>query len=63
MASWVHLPAQPGLLHPFELALEAYYKIQLTDWAAIKPDFQYIVSPSGMVPDAAVLTVRVEIDF
>lgn len=45
------------------LAVEACYKIKITDWTAIKPDFQYIFSPSGMVPDAAVATVRVEIDF
>jgi porin len=63
MTSWVHLPAQPGLQHPFEMASEIFYKVQITDWASIKPSFAYIANPSGKHPDAAVLTVRAEVDF
>jgi porin len=63
LCSWAHLPAEPGLLHPFEMASEIYYKIQVTPWASLKPDFQYIINPSGKRADAAVVTVRAEIDF
>ncbi len=63
LCSWVRIPPQPGLLHPFEMAAEVYYKIHLTPWASLQPDFQYIVNPSGKHPDAAVVTVRAEIDF
>jgi porin len=61
-ASWVHLPS-PGFNHPYELATEIFYKIQLTPWASLKPDFQYIVSPGGVQRDAAVVTIRAEIEF
>lgn len=63
MGSWVHLSAQPALVHPFELATEAYYKMQITPWASLKPSFAYIASPGGRHPDAAVVTIRAEIDF
>jgi len=62
MLSWVHL-TQPGLPHAYELATEIFYKFQITPWASLKPSFAYIASPSGTLPDAAVVTVRAEIDF
>ena len=65
MTSWVHLPGQDGVtqIHPFEWATEVYYNIQILPWASIRPAFDYIVSPSGIHPDAAVGMVRVEVDF
>jgi porin len=63
LCSWVHIPAQPGLLHPFEMTTELFYKIQITPWASLKPDFQYIVSPGGMQRDAAIVALRAEVDF
>jgi len=63
LCTWAHMPAQPGLLHPFELATEVFYKFKITPWASLKPDFQYIVNPSGRQRDAAVVTLRAEVDF
>lgn len=48
-----------------ELHLEAYYKVMLTDWLALTPDFQYVVQPSGD-PDATPVVqgmLRVELDL
>ena len=63
IGAWTRLPEQPGLLHPFELATELYYKFQITPWASLKPSFAYIFHPSGINPDAAVITVRAQVDF
>ncbi|MGN6367989.1 MAG: carbohydrate porin [Phycisphaerae bacterium] len=49
--------------HHHELALELFYKLQLTPFFSLKPDLQYILSPAGQSPDATVLTLRAELDF
>lgn len=65
MTSWAHLPAENGAqqIHAYEWATEIYYNVQILPWAAVRPAFDYIVSPGGVHPDAALGMVRVEIDF
>ncbi len=63
LVSWAHLPSQPLLNHHEEIEFEAFYKAQIFPWFSLKPDFQYIVNPSGRFSDAAVFTVRAEVDF
>jgi porin len=48
-----------------EFALEAFYKLQLTPFASIKPDLQYIANPSGSdeIDDALVASVRFSLEF
>jgi porin len=43
-----------------ENAIEVFYKAQLCDWLAIKPDLQYIARPSGIYNDAMVVGIRFE---
>jgi carbohydrate-selective porin OprB len=63
LASWSHLPAQPFIYQREELVIEAFYRLQLLRCFSLKPDFQYIISPSGRYPDAAVITLRAQLDF
>jgi porin len=48
-----------------ETYLEATYKIQLTPWWDIQPDFQYVITPSGVAGshNAAILGVRTYVLF
>ncbi len=48
-----------------ESVLEATYKVQVTPWWTIQPDFQYVMNPSGVVgsPNAVVLGVRTSVAF
>ena len=47
-----------------ETAYEIFYKIQVNDYLAIKPDLQYIANPGGAgLDDAVVGTLRVELAF
>jgi porin len=48
-----------------EVAVEFFYKVQVTPWISVKPDLQYIRHPGGEsgVDDALVATVRAVIDF
>jgi porin len=62
LAAYVHLPGRE-LREEREVAFEAFYHCQVLPFVALKPDFQYIVSPSGSRADAAVVTVRLQIDF
>ncbi len=49
---------------PYEASFEIFYTWQLTGWAWIKPDFQYIVHPGGMgLPNASVISLRCAIEF
>lgn len=54
-----------GFGHDAETAVELFYKLQLTPWASVKPDVQYVRHPGGDagVDDALVFTVRAVIDF
>lgn len=48
-----------------ETAFELFYRLQMSDWLAVKPDLQYIVSPAGAsdMEDVAVVTLRTEVAF
>ncbi len=62
-ASFVHFSHQAALPHDHELAIETFYKLQITPWFNLQPDLQYILHPSGNRPDALVGTIRAELDF
>jgi carbohydrate-selective porin OprB len=65
--TWVRLSdaAGAGFDKNHEVALETFYKIQLTPWLTAKPDLQYIVNPSGAraVKNALVPGLRLEWTF
>ena len=48
-----------------EIAFEATYRSQVTDWLAIQPHAQYVRNPSAdpAIPDAVVLGLRAEVAF
>jgi porin len=60
---YVHLSKSAGLPRSYEQTLEGFYRCQLTPWAAIQPDLQYITNPGGQYPNALVGTLHVEIHF
>ncbi|MDR3555618.1 MAG: carbohydrate porin [Syntrophobacteraceae bacterium] len=60
---YAYLSPGAGLPYTYELALEAFYKLQVTRWATLRPDLQYIVHPGGKYPDALVGTIGVRLDF
>ncbi len=53
----------PGLTA--ETVIEATYKLQISPWWSIQPDFQYIFTPSGVYGsnDATVLGLRTSVAF
>jgi porin len=53
----------PGLTA--ETVLEATYKYQVAPWWSVQPDFQYIITPSGVVGshNATVLGLRMNVTF
>jgi len=65
--TWIRVSDQPGAGFSArgELALEAFYKIQLTPWLSVKPDFQYMRTPGGAnsFKRAALGTVRFTFSF
>ena len=60
---YAHIPAGADLPHAYELAIESFYQWQLTPWAYVQPDLQYIVNPGGKYSDALVATLRLQITF
>jgi porin len=62
-ADWSGLDDLPALPHAAEPAIETFYKFQLTRWASLKSDLQYVSHPGGRYRDALVGTVRLEVDF
>ncbi len=52
-------------LGEYETAFELFYRLQLTPWASIKPDIQFIVNPGGDsgIDDALVGSLRFEVVF
>ena len=60
---YAHISPRAGLAHPFELALETFYQWQLTPWAFVQPDLQYIIHPGGTYANALVVTLRLQISF
>ncbi len=69
MASYVHFSHDARSAGAFdddyELAVEMFYKAQVTPWLAVMPNLQVIVNPGGAadVDDAVVATLRVELVF
>jgi len=69
MASLVHFSEEAqssgAFTEDFELAVETFYKIQITPWSSVKPDLQWIVNPGGdrSLGNAFVGTIRFEIAF
>jgi len=49
----------------YELNIELLYKLQLTSWLSMKPNLQYIITPSGGGPidDVLVGTLRIELTW
>lgn len=60
---YAHISSQAALPHAYELALEWFYKAQITPWAALQPDLQFIEHPGGRYPAALVGTLRLAVDF
>jgi porin len=60
---YAHISPEAGLPHSYELAIETFYKFQITPWAAFMPDLQYIVNPGGRYPSALVGTLRLTVNF
>jgi porin len=60
---YAHISKQAGLPHSYELAMEWFYTLQVTRWAALQSDLQYIINPGGQYPDAVVGTIRLAFDF
>jgi porin len=62
--TWVQFSNQSPTIEKYELAIETFYKLQITPWLDIQPDLQYIINPGGAGrPNALVMTLRGEIDF
>jgi porin len=57
--------AEGNALYSAETYLEATYKLQLTPWWNIQPDFQYVITPSGEAGshNATVIGVRTYVLF
>jgi carbohydrate-selective porin OprB len=66
-ATHVKFTSRPeaGFEKSSELALETFYKIQVTPWLSIAPDVQYIRTPGGAASPGHALagTVRVTVDL
>ncbi len=62
-ANYAHISALARLPHPYELALEGLYRIQVLRWAFLMPDLQFIVHPGGIYPDALVWTMDLIVRF
>ncbi len=57
--------AQGNLPSSAETVIEATYKYQAAPWWSIQPDFQYIITPSGVQgsPNAVVVGLRTSVTF
>ena len=60
---YCYLSRQAALPFTYEMALETFYRLQVTPWAQLMPDLQYIIHPGGKYPDALVGTIRMEVHF
>ena len=53
-----------GFTRRYETYYEVYYQWQVTPWAFLEPDFQYVVNPGGKgLPNAFVFSLYFNIDF
>jgi porin len=62
-AQYAHISPQARLPQPFELAIEGFYRLKITGWAAFMPDLQYITHPGGRYPNALVGTLHLILDL
>ncbi|TSD82976.1 carbohydrate porin [Mycobacterium sp. KBS0706] len=72
-ADTVTVSGNPRPIRDAETVLEVTYQAQITPWWTLQPDFQYVFSPGGGIPDpsrpskmigdAAVLGLRATITF
>ncbi len=48
-----------------EIALEATYRAQITEWLGVQPDLQYIIHPGGdaSLEDAVVIGLRIDLSY
>ncbi|MEM9657281.1 MAG: carbohydrate porin [Planctomycetota bacterium] len=46
-----------------ESVVEVFYRVQLNPRIALQPDLQYVVTPSGIRPDALAAGLRFQVDF
>jgi porin len=60
---YARLSPGPGLAYNYELALEAFYRLQVTPWGSVQPDLQYVAHPGGQYPSALVGTLHLELSF
>ena len=60
---YVHLSESADLPKSYELAIEGFYQYQITPWASLQPDLQYIRNPGGQHPDALVGTLQIVCRF
>ena len=56
-----HISAAAGLPDRDELLLESFYKLQVTNWASVQPDVQYIEHPGGRYANALIGIVALQI--
>lgn len=61
--SYGHISSDAGLPYPYELAWEGFYCWQITPWASLTTDLQYIVHPGGQYSNALVGTLNLEVHF
>jgi porin len=57
------LSPEGSFARSYESSLAAFYKAQLTPWASLEPNLQYIVNPGGLYRDALVGTLRAAMSF
>ena len=63
-ASYIHFSGGAGFTDTGELAIEAFYKIAITEFLSIKADVQYIKDPGGTgLDDALVGLLRLQAAF
>jgi porin len=60
---YAYISPLSGLPRPYELALEMFYRLQVTRWTSVMTDLQYIINPGGTYPDALVATMRWTMNF
>ncbi len=66
LASFVEFSDETGagFTEEHEVVIETFYKVQLTPYASVKPDLQWIGNPGGGGnDDAVVATIRTEVVF
>jgi porin len=60
---YARLSPRAGLSSDYELAVETFYRAQVTPWSTVQADLQYIAHPGGRYPSALVGTLRLKMIF